>query len=37
VEHVFIRGKEIPLVSRQTELRDRYLTPADEGRSYRGQ
>lgn len=26
VEHVFIRGKEIPLVSRQTELLDRYRT-----------
>jgi imidazolonepropionase-like amidohydrolase len=25
-EHVFIRGKEIPLVSRQTELLDRYRT-----------
>lgn len=25
VQHVFIRGREIPLVSRQTELRDRYL------------
>jgi imidazolonepropionase-like amidohydrolase len=24
VEHVFIRGREIPLVNRQTELRDRY-------------
>lgn len=26
VEHVFIRGTEIPLVSRQTELLDRYRT-----------
>lgn len=26
VEHVFIRGQEIPLVSRQTELLDRYKT-----------
>ncbi len=26
VEHLFIRGKEIPLVSRQTELLDRYRT-----------
>ncbi|MEM7352432.1 MAG: amidohydrolase family protein [Acidobacteriota bacterium] len=24
-DHVFIRGKEIPMVSRQTRLRDRYL------------
>ncbi|CAN5325141.1 amidohydrolase family protein [soil metagenome] len=34
VEHVFIRGREIPLVSRQTELRDRYLRPADPRRPY---
>ena len=26
VEHVFIRGKEIPLRSRQTELFERYQT-----------
>ena len=26
IEHVFIRGREIPLVSRQTELLDRYKT-----------
>jgi imidazolonepropionase-like amidohydrolase len=26
VEHVFIRGRDIPLTSRQTELRDRYKT-----------
>jgi imidazolonepropionase-like amidohydrolase len=26
VEHVFIRGREIPLTNRQTELRDRYRT-----------
>jgi imidazolonepropionase-like amidohydrolase len=26
VEHVFIRGKEIPLRSRQTELLERYRT-----------
>jgi hypothetical protein len=25
VQHVFIRGREIPLVSRQTQLRDRYM------------
>ncbi len=36
VEHVFIRGREIPLVSRQTELRDRYLRPADPLRPYGG-
>jgi imidazolonepropionase-like amidohydrolase len=24
VEHLFIRGRELPLVNRQTELRDRY-------------
>lgn len=24
VKHVFIRGREVPLISRQTELRDRY-------------
>jgi hypothetical protein len=24
VKHVFIQGQEIPLVSRQTELRDQY-------------
>jgi imidazolonepropionase-like amidohydrolase len=26
VEHVFIRGKEMPLTSRQTELFERYKT-----------
>jgi hypothetical protein len=26
VERVFIRGREVPLTSRQTELRDRYMT-----------
>ena len=26
IEHVIIRGREIPLVSRQTELLDRYRT-----------
>jgi len=26
VDHLFIRGKEIPLVSRQTQLLDRYRT-----------
>jgi imidazolonepropionase-like amidohydrolase len=34
VEHVFIRGRDIPLVSRQTQLRDRYLDPANRERSY---
>jgi imidazolonepropionase-like amidohydrolase len=34
VEHVFIRGREIPLVSRETELRDRYKT-LDDNRAYR--
>jgi imidazolonepropionase-like amidohydrolase len=34
VEHVFIRGREIPLVSRQTQLRDRYLDPANVHRAY---
>jgi imidazolonepropionase-like amidohydrolase len=27
VRHVLIRGREIPLVSRQTQLRDRYMEP----------
>ena len=35
VEHVFISGREIPLVSRQTELRDRYLRIDDQSRVYR--
>jgi imidazolonepropionase-like amidohydrolase len=34
VEHVFIRGREIPLASRQTQLRDRYLDPANVHRAY---
>jgi imidazolonepropionase-like amidohydrolase len=34
VEHVFIRGRDIPLVSRQTQLRDRYLDPTDRERAY---
>jgi imidazolonepropionase-like amidohydrolase len=34
VNHVFIRGREIPLVSRQTQLRDRYLDPANRERAY---
>jgi imidazolonepropionase-like amidohydrolase len=34
VEHVFIRGREIPLVSRDTELRDRYLRLDDARRAY---
>jgi imidazolonepropionase-like amidohydrolase len=35
VRHVFIRGREIPLVSRQTELRDRYMDLGDRERMYR--
>ncbi len=34
VEHVIIRGREVPLVSRETELRDRYRT-LDQTRAYR--
>jgi imidazolonepropionase-like amidohydrolase len=34
VEHVFIRGEEIPLTSRQTELRDRYMDPDSRRRAY---
>jgi imidazolonepropionase-like amidohydrolase len=34
VRHVFIRGREIPLVSRQTELRDRYLDVQDRERAF---
>jgi imidazolonepropionase-like amidohydrolase len=34
VEHVFIRGREIPLVSRETQLRDRYRH-IDDSRAYR--
>lgn len=34
VEHVFIRGQQIPLVSRETELRDRYLRIDDQTRTY---
>ncbi|HEX7239723.1 MAG TPA: amidohydrolase family protein [Longimicrobiaceae bacterium] len=33
-EHVFIGGREMPLTSRQTELRDRYVRPADDRRVY---
>lgn len=36
VEHVFIEGQPIPLVSRQTELRDRYLNPGNARRTYPG-
>jgi imidazolonepropionase-like amidohydrolase len=35
VRHVFIRGQEVPLVSRETELRDRYLRIDDQTRTYR--
>jgi imidazolonepropionase-like amidohydrolase len=34
VRHVFIRGRDIPLVSRQTELRDRYMDPRNRERAY---
>jgi imidazolonepropionase-like amidohydrolase len=34
VEHVIIRGHEVPLVSRETELRDRYRH-IDQNRAYR--
>ena len=35
VQHVIIRGREIPLVSRQTELRDRYMDLQNRERAYR--
>jgi imidazolonepropionase-like amidohydrolase len=35
VQHVFIRGRQIPRVSRQTELRDRYMNLQDRERAYR--
>jgi imidazolonepropionase-like amidohydrolase len=35
VSHVFIRGREIPRVSRQTELRDRYLDVQDREQAFR--
>lgn len=34
VEHVFIKGVQVPMTSRQTELRDRYLKLDDQGRVY---
>lgn len=34
VQHVIIRGREIPRVSRQTELRDRYMDLQDRERMY---
>jgi len=34
VSHVIIRGREVPLVSRETQLRDRYRR-IDDGRAYR--
>ena len=34
VEHVFIRGQEVPLVSRETMLRDRYMNLDENVRSY---
>jgi imidazolonepropionase-like amidohydrolase len=35
VEHVIIRGQEVPLVSRETLLRDRYMHLNENERSYR--
>jgi imidazolonepropionase-like amidohydrolase len=35
VEHVIIRGQEVPLVSRETQLRDRYRTLDENVRTYR--
>ena len=35
VEHVFIRGREVPLVSRETMLRDRYMNLDENVRTYR--
>jgi imidazolonepropionase-like amidohydrolase len=34
VEHVIIRGREVPLVSRETMLRDRYMNLDENVRSY---
>ncbi|HEY0018711.1 MAG TPA: amidohydrolase family protein [Longimicrobium sp.] len=34
VEHVFIRGQEVPLVSRETLLRDRYMNLDENVRTY---
>jgi imidazolonepropionase-like amidohydrolase len=34
VEHVIIRGVEMPLVSRETQLRDRYMNLDENARSY---
>ena len=34
VEHVLIHGREVPLVSRETQLRDRYLHLDDATRAY---
>jgi imidazolonepropionase-like amidohydrolase len=36
VEHVLIAGREVPLTSRQTELRDRYRDPSSTRRAYPG-
>lgn len=35
VEHVIIRGQEVPLVSRETMLRDRYMNLDENVRTYR--
>jgi imidazolonepropionase-like amidohydrolase len=37
VRQLFIRGRQIPLTSRQTELRDRYLDLQNRERAYRRQ
>ncbi|HEX2206953.1 MAG TPA: amidohydrolase family protein [Longimicrobium sp.] len=34
VEHVIIRGRQVPLVSRETMLRDRYMNLDENARSY---
>lgn len=36
VEAVVVEGRQVPLISRQTELRDRYLAPASDRRTYEG-
>jgi hypothetical protein len=34
VHNVIIRGREVPMESRETLLRDRYLRIDDQGRAY---
>lgn len=36
VEHVLVEGRPVPMTSRQTELRDRYLNPGNARRMYPG-